>query len=158
METNSFFIESTAFKYGEFIPAEYTAEGRNVSPPLEWSQIPPHAESFAIICEDPDALHAPYVHWVIYNIPRREIELKEGIPTGDTLSSGAVQGLNSSGTLGYVGPQPPPHTGIHRYYFRIFALDEDLRLQPGLNLNSLMDAIRTHIVGEAELLGKSSYH
>jgi Raf kinase inhibitor-like YbhB/YbcL family protein len=155
MEPNKFFIDSPAFRYGDEMPIDYTALGRNVSPPLEWSQVPPETKCYALVCEDPDAPNAPFIHWVIYNIPGSIVELRENIPAKDILSTGASQGVNSRGELGYYGPNPPPGTGTHRYYFRLFALDKEMDLQPGLTATQVLDEIRFQIIGEAEFLGRN---
>jgi Raf kinase inhibitor-like YbhB/YbcL family protein len=111
MIDNDFFIESPAFAEGDEIPDQYTGFGSNMSPPLEWSKIPPHAKEFVIVCEDPDApREQPFVHWVIYNIPADTFELREGLPTVETLSSGIAQGMNSAGHVPHSaaddGPSP----------------------------------------------------
>lgn len=145
-------VESSAFKNGEFIPSIYTCDGANISPPLKWSGIPEGTKSIALICDDPDAPIGDWVHWVLYNIPPETKELKENIPSEKIIKNGAIHGLNDWKKYGYGGPCPP--SGIHRYYFKIFALDIKLDLNPGATKKQLLDAMRGHILAQGELMGK----
>ncbi|MGQ9771147.1 MAG: YbhB/YbcL family Raf kinase inhibitor-like protein [Thermogutta sp.] len=152
-------LTSPAFQPGQPIPKKYTGEGEDLSPPLEWSNAPEEAQEFALICDDPDAPVAePWVHWVIYKIPRDVTKLPEGVAKTAKLFNppGALQGKNSwpSGqTIGYRGPMPPPGHGRHRYYFRIYALDKPLNLAPGATKKELLEAMKGHILAQAELMG-----
>lgn len=152
-------LTSPAFEPGQPIPKQYTGEGADVSPPLEWSNVPEGTQEFALICDDPDAPTAePWVHWVIYKIPADVTKLPEGIAKTPRLSvpPGALQGKNSwpgGQTIGYRGPMPPPGHGRHRYYFRLYALDKKLDLEPGLTKKQLLEAMKGHILGEGELMG-----
>src|SRR5437016_766070 len=124
MEINQFKLESPAFKNSAEIPEDYTCHGKNISPPLKWSHVPEHAKELALICEDPDAPEkAPFIHWVAYHIPANFTELKEGVGHAD---KEFAQGKNSAGEITYMGPKPPENTGVHRYYFRLFAVDDTL--------------------------------
>lgn len=155
--TTDFYLESDAFKNGEQIPEDYTMHGKNLSPPLRWDNVPKSTKELALICEDPDApKNPPFIHWVLYKIPVSQKELKEGIGSEGNLA--AKVGKNSTEKTTYMGPEPPPGSGIHRYYFRLFALDQKLDLQDGLTKDELFDAIRNHIISEAEIMGKHSYH
>lgn len=145
-------IESPAFKYGDFIPAKYTCDDLNISPPLKWSGVPDGTKSFALICDDPDAPIGDWVHWVIYNIPPDTRELKENIPTEKFLKDGSMHGLNDWKKYGYGGPCPP--SGVHRYYFKIYALDIKLDVSYGLTKKQLLDAMKGHIIAQGELMGK----
>lgn len=145
-------VESPAFKYGEFIPSIYTCDDINISPPLKWSGIPEGTKSIALICDDPDAPIGDWVHWVLYNIPPTTNELKENIPAEKILKDGSIHGLNDWKKYGYGGPCPP--SGVHRYYFKIFALDVKLNLNPGATKKQLLDAMRGHILAQGELMGK----
>ena len=107
---------SSAFGNGELIPVQFTADGDNLSPPLEW-QCGFEAESFALICEDPDAPAGIWVHWVIYNIPGESRMLEEGVSAEEQQEDGTLQGENSWGSIGYGGPAPP--SGKHRYIFTL---------------------------------------
>ncbi len=145
-------IESSAFKYGDFIPSKYTCDGINVSPPLKWSDIPEGTKSIALICDDPDAPIGDWVHWVLYNIPPETRELNENIPNERTLKDGSIHGLNDWKKYGYGGPCPP--SGTHRYFFKIYALDTKLNLSPGATKKHLLDAMSGHILASGELMGK----
>jgi Raf kinase inhibitor-like YbhB/YbcL family protein len=147
-------LTSKAFKEGEFIPKKYTCDGENVSPPLEWSEIPAEAQSIAIICDDPDAPMGTWVHWVIYNIPASVTKLNEKIPSNKILEDGTTQGNNDFRKIGYGGPCPPG--GIHRYYFKIYALEKRVGLAPGATKGELLHDIDKHILAEGKLMGKYS--
>ncbi len=152
-----FKIESPAFADAAKIPEDYTAHGKNISPPLKWANVPAHAKELALICEDPDAQkNPPFIHWVAYHIPAVLPELKEN--AGQSGDAEFAQGKNSAGEIAYTGPKPPPKTGSHRYYFRLFALDEILDIQQGASVEELMEAMRGHVIGEAEVMGKHEYH
>ncbi len=151
-------LTSTAFAPGQSIPKQFTDDGKDISPPLEWNDPPANTKQFAVICDDPDAPTAePWVHWVLYNIPPDTRTLPEGVPTTETLRhpEGAAQGCNSWGRnhLGYRGPAPPHGHGVHHYHFRLYALDAALNLKPGGDKSALLHAIDDHILAEAELIG-----
>ena len=124
-------ITSEAFAEGARIPRRYTCEGEDVSPQLSWGEVPDGAKSIALIADDPDAPAGTWVHWVIYGLPPDSRGLDEGLPTSDSLPSGARQGTNDFGRAGYGGPCPPPGHGTHRYYFKLYALDIEVELEPG---------------------------
>ena len=145
-------IVSSAFGEGAMIPKKYTCDGEESSPPLEWSGIPASAKSIALISDDPDAPMGTWVHWVIFNIPPKETGLAEGIPQKEVLPNGARQGINSSRHIGYDGPCPP--SGTHRYYFKVYALDKMLDLEPGITKKDLLKAMEGHVLGQAQLMGK----
>jgi Raf kinase inhibitor-like YbhB/YbcL family protein len=145
-------ITSPAFAEGEMIPAEYTCQGKNSSPALEWSALPTGTQSLALICDDPDAPGATFVHWVLYALPATTRGLPAGIASQATLDNGAVQGKNGAQQTGYTGPCPP--SGTHRYYFRLYALDNKPALQARATKAELLKAIEGHILGEGQLMGK----
>jgi hypothetical protein len=147
-----FQISSTAFKHGQTIPREYTCEGENVSPPLEWHEAPPGTAAFALICDDPDAPSGTYVHWVIWNISGRSMGLPRAVPTDPQLRDGTVQGRNSRGDSGYRGPCPPPGKP-HRYFFKLYALNVPLPLEPGATKERLLSAMQGHILAQTEFYG-----
>jgi Raf kinase inhibitor-like YbhB/YbcL family protein len=147
-------ITSAAFEEGGFIPQKYTCDSSNVSPPLQWSGVPGDSKSIALICDDPDAPMGTWVHWVIYNIPPDINSLPENVPADKTLETGAMQGTNDFRKIGYGGPCPPG--GTHSYFFKIYALDKLLELNPGLTKNDLLNAMGGHILEEAKLMGKYS--
>jgi Raf kinase inhibitor-like YbhB/YbcL family protein len=152
----TFTLQSPAFDNGAWIPTAYTADGRNVSPPLQWSDAPESAKSFAIIMNDPDAPTVqPFIHWVIFNIPASVKNLPEGIPNQGQPNqpAGAVQGNNSFGRMGYGGPAPPPGPS-HHYHFTIYALDSTLNLAPGCSADDLRNNMQGHILAQTELLAR----
>jgi Raf kinase inhibitor-like YbhB/YbcL family protein len=146
-------ITSNAFAPNGTIPAQYTCEGANVSPPLAWEGVPSRARSLALIVDDPDAPDpaAPrriWVHWVLYNLPADCAGLAEAV---GELPAGTLEGLNDWKTTGYGGPCPP--IGRHRYFHKLYALDvvlPDLR-EP--DKKTLVEAMQGHIVAEAQMIG-----
>ncbi len=141
-------ITSTAFAAGSQIPRKHTGEGEDVSPPLAWEGVPDGTREFALICDDPDApVPEPWVHWVLYKIPASCTSLAEGD------NAGALEGKTGWGTAGYRGPMPPPGHGVHRYHFKLYALDEPLSLSAGASKDALLSEMEGHILDEAELIG-----
>jgi len=145
-------ISSSAFKEGERIPTKYTCEGQNVSPPLTWSQVPKETQSLALVTDDPDAPFGVFNHWVIFNLPSDIQGLPEAIPTEKQLPSGAAQGKNDFGRIGYAGPCPPPGSP-HRYQFILYALDRHLDLEAGASKKQLLDAMAGHALAQGQLTG-----
>lgn len=148
-----FTLKSNAFEAGETIPTRYTCDGEDVSPPLEWTDPPEETVAFALICDDPDAPRGTWTHWVLYNIPADFRLLREGVPTTERLNWGGIQGRNDFGQIGYGGPCPP-RGPAHRYYFRLFALDEQIDLPAGATRQEVLRRIHGHILAEAELMGR----
>jgi Raf kinase inhibitor-like YbhB/YbcL family protein len=145
-------IKSSAFKSGARIPAKYTCDGVDVSPPLEWGKLPAGTKYLALICDDPDAPMGTWVHWVIYDIPANITSLPEKLPPLKEVANGARQGMNDFRAIGYGGPCPP--SGEHRYFFKLYALDGPTGLKPGATKAQLLAAMKGHILAEAELMGK----
>jgi Raf kinase inhibitor-like YbhB/YbcL family protein len=145
-------LTSSAFEEGGMIPQRYGFSRENISPPLAWAKVPEGTRSIAIICDDPDAPAGTWVHWVIFNIPASAVGLSEGVSREDVLQDGATQGVNDFKKIGYDGPAPP--YGIHRYIFKIFALDIELDLKPGATKKELLGAMAGHIIGEGKLMGR----
>ena len=141
-------LTSPAFNDGEAIPVEYSCDGDDVSPDLDWFGIPDGTQSLALIMDDPDAPVGTWVHWVLYNIPGDIPGLQKGI-TGVGLD-----GTNSWSRTGYGGPCPPG--GTHRYFFKLYALDTDLDLEAGASKEALLAAMEGHVLGQAELMGTYS--
>src|SRR5437016_9900493 len=123
-------ISSTAFSAGEAISKKFTCDGPDVSPQLKWNDPSANTQTFALIMDDPDAPAGTWVHWVLYDLPANTRELPEGVAKQDQLSSGARQGRNDFGKIGYGGPCPPPGKA-HRYFFKLYALDAKLGLRAG---------------------------
>ena len=148
-------LRSPAFSDGGMIPKVFTCDGSDRSPPLEWSGVPAAARSLALVCDDPDAPLGTWSHWVVFNLASQIMELKEGLPAEEMISVGAGkarQGKNNFGKIGYGGPCPP--SGTHRYFFRLYALDCDLKLNSKATRADILKAIQGHIVAEGRLIGK----
>ncbi len=146
-------VKSAAFEEGGSIPPKYTGKGEDISPPLEWSDIPQGTKSLALICDDPDAPMMTWIHWIVYNIPPEADGFKEGMAKDSMLADGTMQGITDFRSIGYGGPSPPPG-GAHRYYFKLYALDTKLDLKPGATKKALLKAMEAHILGETQLMGK----
>lgn len=144
-------LTSSAFREGAPIPAVYTCEGKDVSPPLSWTALPEGAKGLALISDDPDAPMGTWVHWVAYNIPPRSAGLAEAVPAVKELPDGTRQGITDFGRIGYGGPCPP--SGTHRYFFTLYALDAALSLPPGATKAALEAAMEGHILARAQLMG-----
>lgn len=145
-------LRSEAFDDGDVIPLRYTCDGEDVSPALKWSGAPDGVEAFALVMDDPDAPTGTFVHWVAYDIPASTTALPEEIPDQTVLPPGGIHGENSWHRLGYGGPCPPD--GRHRYFFKLYALDTSLGLDPGATKRELLDAMDGHVLSEARLLGE----
>lgn len=154
MQDITIFAES--FRNGETIPAEYTCEGENVSPSISWSGIPEGTKSIALIMDDPDAPRGTFIHWVLYNIPANINKLPRSIQGAEILKDGSRHGTTDFGRVGYGGPCPP--YGVHRYYFRIYAIDIILSLGPGVHRTEVDKAMKGHILGKGELMGRYERH
>lgn len=145
-------LTSTAFKEGLPIPPDYTCAGKNQSPPLAWTGLPTHTVCLVLLMNDPDAPTGDWVHWVIYNIPPEEKGFAAGVPASEKLPNGARQGVNDFHRIGYGGPCPPKGKP-HRYFFRLYALDVELQLEPGATRAAVLQAMQGHIAAEAHLMG-----
>ena len=138
-------IESSEFKHGEAIPPVFTCQGDDKSPPLKISDVPAEAKSLVLIVDDPDAPGGTWVHWLVWNIPP-----DTGVFDQNHVPNGAVQGKNSWGRAGYGGPCPP--SGTHRYFFKLYALDDMLPLSSA-DVQQLEKAMKPHIIEQCELMG-----
>ena len=148
-------LTSSAFVHGGPLPAQYTDDGDDVSPPLAWTGVPHGTKSMALIVDDPDAPDpkAPkrtWVHWVVYNLPPADGSLPTGV-SADQLPAGTKQGTNDWGKTGYGGPAPP--IGRHRYFFKLFALDAVLPDLGNPTKARLENEMRGHVLEKAELVG-----
>ena len=142
-------ITSPEFEDGDDIPLTHTCEGEDISPPLEISDIPENTKSLVIIVDDPDAPGQTWTHWLLWNIPPDTEVIEE-----DIVPDEAVRGLNDFDQLDYGGPCPP--SGMHRYFFRLYALDKMLLLKEGASRDDLENAMNGHIIEEVELVGTYS--
>lgn len=153
---NGITVRSQAFAANQPIPDANSAYGQDLSPALSWSGVPAGAKSLVLMMEDPDASGPkPFVHWLVANLPANATALPASLPKTAALAqpSGAVQGANHTGKVGYYGPHPPSGEPPHRYHFQIFALDTVLKLPPGFNRHALIDAMRGHVLAKGELVG-----
>ena len=156
--TQTITIQSSAFAHGQPIPIEHTGDGDDLSPPLSWSGAPTGTKQFALICDDPDApTEQPWVHWLLYHIPPETTHLPAGRPRRRELSvpATAVQGVNSfpNDNVGYRGPMPPAGHGTHHYHFKLYALDQVMERQAGLDKAALLKAMDGHVLAQGELVG-----
>ena len=149
----NFTVKTTVFQAGGDIPKKYTCEGPDVSPPLTWSEPPAGTQSFALIADDPDAPAGIWVHWVAYDLPAGARQLPEGVPKSEEVPGGGRQGTNDFRRVGYGGPCPPPGNP-HRYYFKLYALDIQLNLQPGARKKEVEKAMKGHVLAQAEVMGR----
>lgn len=145
-------VSSPAFRDGDFIPSRYTCDGEDISPEIRIEGVPANAKSLVLINDDPDAPMGTWDHWILYNIPPTTTVIPEGIKPEKTFPNGMKHGVNSWGRVGYGGPCPP--SGIHRYYFKVYALDIVLDLPPGATKSKLLKSMEGHVVAEGKLMGK----
>jgi Raf kinase inhibitor-like YbhB/YbcL family protein len=138
-------VKSKVFEAGKKIPEKYSCDQDGTNPPLTISGVPKEAKSLAMIMDDPDASRGTFVHWVIWNIPPETKEIAENtVPTGK-------EGLNGAGEVGYTPPCPP--SGTHRYFFKVYALDQELQLGSKTRKQDLEAAMQGHILAKGELVG-----
>lgn len=140
-------LTSSAFENGDSIPARYSKDGDNLSPPLRFEGVPPEARSLVLMVDDPDAPRGTFTHWIVFNIEARTPGFAE-----NQLPEEVRFGLNDRDEPGYTGPRPPD--GEHRYYFRLYALDQPLSLPTGAHRRDIERAMETHVVANAELMGR----
>lgn len=153
-------LSSPSFEQGGSIPTRCTGEGKDESPPLAWKGAPRDTKAFALIVDDPDvpdpaAPKRTWVHWVVSDLPASASSLPEGA-SGKAMPSGSHEGANDGGDTGYSGPYPP--RGRHRYFFKLFALDEPTGLGDGHTKADLLQAIEGHVLDQAELIGTYERH
>ncbi len=151
---NQINVTSPAFSLEGYIPSRYTCDDANIFPGLAWSGVPEETQSFALICDDPDAPHGVFVHGILWNIPSHVHKLDEGLDPDAVETLGAQFGVNSYGRCEYVGPCPP--TGMHRYYFKVYALDTMLSLKEQTTALELEQAMHGHVLAHGELMGRYS--
>lgn len=141
-------ITSSAFDDGGNVPQKFTCAGGDINPELLLHNVPEGARSLALVLHDPDApMAGGFTHWTVWNIDPQTVIIKE-----ESIPPGSVEGKNSAGKVGYIGPCPPPGAP-HRYYFRLYALDERLDLPPGAPVDALQQQVDAHTIATAELVG-----
>ena len=148
----SLVLKATAFTNGSEIPRKYTCSGADLSPALIWDGVSPAAHSLALIVDDPDAPRGTWTHWLIWNMPAYLTALPEGVPAREVLENGACQGGNDFNRIGYSGPCPPPGK-VHRYFFKLYALDTALDVKAGAGRQELEHAMKGHVLSHAEWMG-----
>jgi Raf kinase inhibitor-like YbhB/YbcL family protein len=148
-------LKSTDFSSGGTIPKQFTCDGADLSPALEWSAPPAGTQSFALIADDPDAPVGTWVHWVAFNLPAGLRSLPQGVPKQEQLADGALQGRNDFGRIGFGGPCPPPGKA-HRYFFKLYALDTKLSLKSGATRKDVERAMQNHVLAQGEYMGRYS--
>ncbi len=144
-------LTSTAFEHQGKIPSKYTCDGANISPPLRLSDVPAQAKSLVLIMDDPDVpkhlrQDGMWDHWVVFNIPVSLTELKEGEEPEGT------HGIGTSNNLNYYGPCPPDRE--HRYFFKLYALDTELKLPEKAKKQQVETAMEGHVLAKTELMGR----
>ncbi len=145
-------LTSSAFDHEGMIPAKYSCDGQDISPPLIWENVPEGTESFVLICDDPDAPVGTWVHWVLFDLPAETRSLPEAVAAEPEPPVGGRHGKNSWGRLDYGGPCPP--SGAHRYIFKLYAIDTTLNLSAGAKKQKVLDAMDGHILDQTTLMGK----
>lgn len=148
-------ISSPAFNYNGAIPAKYTADGEGVSPPLEWSGVPPNAEAVVLLVEDADSpAPEPLVHAIVWDLPGTDASIPEAaLASKRRDSSSDAMGRNSYFNASYLPPDPPPGHGPHRYVFQVFALDTIPRFESPPGRGALLNRIRGHVLAKGLLIG-----
>lgn len=142
-------LTSPVFKNNGFIPSKYTCDGENISPPLSVAGIPSKTKSLALIVDDPDSPSGTWTHWLIWNINANITEIPENF-----FSSDSIEGTTSWGKPGYSGPCP--HSGTHRYFFKIFALDSKLNIPSSSLVSDFLEASQNHIIDQDQIIGRYS--
>ena len=148
-------LKSPDFSSGGNIPKQFTCEGADISPALEWNAPPAATQSFALIADDPDAPVGTWVHWVLFDLPTSLRSLPQNFPKTEQSADGSHQGRNDFGRIGYGGPCPPPGKP-HRYFFKLYALDTKLNLKPGASKKDVERAMQGHILAQGEYMGRYS--
>lgn len=144
---NTMNLTSIAFANNTNIPSTYTCDGKNINPPLAWSGMPSNTQSLALIVDDPDAPSGDWVHWLLWNIP----PTTTSIPERFSPASPIVEGTTSFSQAAYGGPCPP--SGVHRYHFKLYALDATLTLPSTATKEELLQAMQGHILEQSDLVG-----
>src|ERR1700736_2275410 len=142
-------ITSSAFQEGGDIPSKFTCDGADMNPALRFEGAPGEAKSLLLIVDDPDAPVGLFTHWLAWNIDPKTTEVAE-----NSAPTNAVQGTNDFPKTGYGGPCPP--SGTHRYYFKVYALNQTLDLKPGAKRKEVDAAMRGHVIAQGELMGRYS--
>jgi Raf kinase inhibitor-like YbhB/YbcL family protein len=146
-------LQSPDFSSGASIPKQFTCDAADISPALTWNNPPAATQSFALIADDPDAPVGTWVHWVLFDLPTNARSLPQNVPKQEQLADGSRQGRNDFRKFGYGGPCPPPGKP-HRYFFKLYALDKKLNLQPGATKKDVERAMQGHVLAQGEWMGR----
>lgn len=149
-------LTSADFASGATIPKTFTCDGGDLSPALAWKTPPATTQSFGLIADDPDAPVGTWVHWVIFDMPATLRSLPQNFPKDEQSADGTRQGKNDFDKIGYGGPCPPPGKA-HRYFFKLYALDTKLNLNPGVTKKDVERAMQGHILARGETMGRYSH-
>ena len=149
MET--FSVKTPAFVPNGTIPSKFTCDGENISPSLDWAEVPEGTNSIVLIMDDPDAPNGDWVHFILFNIPPETRHLAENFKVSNKPGSGMKAGSNSSGKLDYHGPCPP--SGTHRYFFKLYALDILITEPEGITKMELLKAMEGHVLAKGQIIG-----
>ena len=147
-------LQSAAFGVGGTMPARYTCDGADLSPPLSWIGVPPGTAAFSLVEQDLDTrvTSEPFTLWLVYNMPSRVKLLDAGVPANLVLSNGAQQGQNDRQTIGYFGPCPNHGDPPHHYSLQLFAQDAYVTLETGASIDGVRQALTGHTLGQAQLV------
>jgi Raf kinase inhibitor-like YbhB/YbcL family protein len=137
-------LTSSAFGKNDTIPKEFTCDGANAPPPLQWSNVPKESKELALFVEDPDAPSGNFVHWTVYRID----------PAAHEVTGNVLEGENSAGKKGYTGPCPPEGDDPHRYVFALYALDEATGLAAGASPDAVRSALDRSAIARGQLIAK----
>jgi Raf kinase inhibitor-like YbhB/YbcL family protein len=148
-------VVSSMFVSGDALPERYTQNGENISPPISWNRGPAGTVAYVVLVEDNSVNRPePIVHWIVYDVPGTVTRLPLGVPAGDRLENGALQGKNIAGTSGYIGPKPPAGE-THNYHFQVFALTGRLNLDPATaDRATVLAAMRGKVITSGDLIGR----
>ena len=145
-----FTLTSAVFIHNAEIPKEFTCDGANMPPPLEWHNPPEGTKSFTLIIDDPDAPKGTWDHMILYNVDDKTNALfKKGL---HDIPNASKYAKNSFDTQSYGGPCPPHKE--HRYFFKIYALDNHLIIAKDAGKAQVEKAMKGHILGIATLIGR----
>jgi len=140
---------TSVFNNNQTVPSQFTCDGENINPELNITGVPANTKSLSLIVDDPDAPGGDFVHWLMWNLEPETLQIKE-----NSIPAEATVGKNDFGNNDYGGPCPP--SGIHRYQFKVYALDKKLDLPASAGKKELLAAMQEHILGQAVLVGNYS--
>jgi Raf kinase inhibitor-like YbhB/YbcL family protein len=137
-------LKSKDFEDNSNIPAQFTCDGKDVSPQISWEDVPNGTKSFALSVTDPDCPGRTWIHWLVHDIPKNVRKIERG-----NLPMQAKEVLNDFGKKSYGGPCPP--SGTHRYFFTLYSLNTE-HLED-LNKRNFFDKVEKHTIQKAAIKG-----